>query len=232
MTISRRSAVLLLLVLGGVALLTAIPTWLTTAGSTVLEPHVVVKVAGTKAAPGVGAGALVVAAAALALGIIGRVGRYVVLAVAALAGAVVAFSALGVVQDPTPVATREAANATGVTELTEGVHVAFWPYTTVAVGALVVVLAVLVALGSRSWRTSTRHERAGAATAAAADGEAALEPSPASDAPAAGGARADAGARPEAGPSDEDEGAFEDEHAAWDSLTRGEDPTDDDAPGR
>ncbi|MGC5166130.1 Trp biosynthesis-associated membrane protein [Luteimicrobium sp. DT211] len=206
MTVSRRSAVLLLLVLGGVALLTAVPTWLTTAGSTVLEPHVDVLVAGTKAAPGVGAGALVVAAAALALGIIGRIGRYVVLAVAALAGAVVAFSALGVVRDPTPVATREAADATGVTELTEGVHVAFWPYATVVVGALVVVLAVLVAVGSRSWRTSSRHER----VTAAETGEA---------------------ARP-AAPDDAPDASFEDEHAAWDSLTRGEDPTDDGASGR
>ncbi|GAA4851538.1 hypothetical protein GCM10023221_33910 [Luteimicrobium xylanilyticum] len=213
MTISRRSAVLLLLVLGGVALLTAIPSWLTTAGSTVLEPHVVVKVAGTKAAPGVGAGALVVAAAALALGIIGRIGRYVVLAVAALAGVVVAFSALGVVRDPTPVATREAADATGVTQLTEGVHVAFWPYATVVVGALVVVLAVLVALGSRAWRTSTRHERAAAGEPAASD-TAAPEPAPAPR------------------PAADDDAAFEDEHAAWDSLTRGEDPTDDGAERR
>jgi uncharacterized membrane protein (TIGR02234 family) len=212
MRVSRRSAVLLLLVLGGVALLTAIPTWLTTAGSTVLEPHVVVEVAGTKAAPGVGAGALVVAAAALALGIIGRVGRYVVLAVVALAGAVVVFSALGVVRDPTPVATREAADATGVTELTEGVHVAFWPYATVVVGVLVVVLAVLVALGSGSWRTSTRHERVSAAPPATADPATAPAPDPAAAAER---------------PAGDDGAGFEDEHAAWDSLTRGEDPTDD-----
>ncbi|GMA26106.1 hypothetical protein GCM10025864_38650 [Luteimicrobium album] len=217
MTIARRSAVLLLLVLGLLALLTAVPTWLTTAGSTVLEPHVVVKVAGTKAAPGVGAGALVVAAAALALGIVGRVGRFVVLAVAALAGVVVAFSALGVVRDPTPVATREAADATGVTELTEGVHVALWPYATVVVGALVVVLAVLVALGSRSWRTSTRHERTAAPASAAPDG---ATPA-ASDEPAAAPR-----------PASDDDAAFEDEHAAWDSLTRGEDPTDDGVDGR
>ncbi len=218
MRIARRSAVLLLLVLGGVALLTAIPTWLTTAGSTVLEPHVVVEVAGTKAAPGVGAGALVVAAAALALGIIGRIGRYVVLAVVALAGAVVAFSALGVVRDPTPVATREAANATGVTELTEGVHVAFWPYATIVVGALVVVLAVLVAVGSGSWRTSTRHERVAASAAPASpDGAGA----PSSEAPA-----------PTEHPAGAEDSGFEDEHAAWDSLTRGEDPTDDGASGR
>ncbi|MFC8731277.1 Trp biosynthesis-associated membrane protein [Luteimicrobium sp. NPDC057192] len=217
MTISRRSAVLLLLVLGGVALLTAIPTWLTTAGSTVLEPLVVVQVAGTKAAPGVGAGALVVAAAALALGIIGRIGRYVVLLVAALAGAVVAFSALGVVRDPTPVATREAADATGVTELTEGVHVAFWPYATTVVGALVVVLAILVAVRSGAWRTSTRHERVAAGAPASPDGAAATAP----EAPAA-----------TEHPVADDGSGFVDEHAAWDSLTRGEDPTDDGASGR
>ncbi len=135
------------------------------------------------------------------------------LAVAALAGVVVAFSALGVVRDPTPVATREAADATGVTQLTEGVHVAFWPYATVVVGALVVVLAVLVALGSRAWRTSTRHERAAAGEPAASD-TAAPEPAPAPR------------------PAADDDAAFEDEHAAWDSLTRGEDPTDDGAERR
>jgi len=229
MTISRRSAVLLLLVLGGVALLTAIPTWLTTAGSTVLDPHVVVEVAGTKAAPGVGAAALVVAAAALALGIVGRIGRFVVLAVEALAGVVVIFSALGVVRDPSPVATREAADATGVTELTEGVHVAFWPYATVVVGALVVVLAVLVAVGSGSWRTSTRHERASAGAAAVADAGTAGGAS-AGSAPADATASRAASAEPPA-PDDADD-AFEDEHAAWDSLTRGEDPTDNGAGGR
>jgi uncharacterized membrane protein (TIGR02234 family) len=161
--VSRRSAVLLLLLLGGLALLSAVPTWLTSAGSTALSAHVPVAVTGTHAAPGVGAGALVVVAGALALGIVGRIGRYVVLAVTAVAGVVVATSAISVLGDTVTVATTAAADSTGVTELIEPVKVAPWPYVTIVLGFVVTVFSVLVAVFSRGWRTSSRHERAAAA---------------------------------------------------------------------
>lgn len=191
--VPRRSAVLGLLVLGGLALLSAVPTWLTTAGSTVLSARVPVSVTGTHAAPGVGAGALVVVAGALALGIVGRVGRYVVLAVVAVAGFVVAGSAFSVLGDAVQVATTAAADSTGVTELVEPVRTAVWPSVTVALGLVVVAACVLVAFASRGWRTSTRHERVPSAVGASS-------------------------------PAAPDEPV--DDHATWDSLTRGEDPTD------
>jgi uncharacterized membrane protein (TIGR02234 family) len=189
--VSRRSAVLLLLLSGGVALLTALPTWLTSAGSTALSARVPVSVTGTHAAPGVGAGALVIVAGALALGIVGRVGRYVVLAVTAVAGVVVATSAISVLGDTVSVATSAAADSTGVTELIEPVKVSPWPYLTIVLGFVVALGSVAIMVLARGWRTSTRHERAAAKAAR-------VEP--------------------------------DDDHAAWDSLTRGEDPSDREPP--
>lgn len=204
--VSRRTAVLGLLLLGLVALLTAVPTWLTSAGSTAIEARVAIAVTGTKAAPGVAAGALVVAAGALALGIVGRIGRFVVPVVTAVAGVVVVGAGLGVVRDPRPVALRAAADSTGVTVLTEPVHVALWPWLTVVLGALVVLVSAIAVLGSSDWTVSTRHERAGVVGAAGAGPT------------AAGGAAA----RAEPAPTVD----VDDPHAVWDSLSRGEDPTE------
>ncbi|PJI85473.1 Trp biosynthesis-associated membrane protein [Luteimicrobium subarcticum] len=212
--LDRRTSVLTLLLLGLLALGTAVPTWLTSAGSTAISAHVAVTVAGTKAAPGVAAGALVVAAGALALGIVGRLGRYLVPVVTAVAGVVVTGAAVGVLRDPRPVAVRAAADTTGVTVLIEPVHVSVWPWLTAVLGVLVVVVSVLALVGARTWTFSTRHERAG--TVAPPTAAASTASGTADTAPGAGdgdGGSADA--------IDAD-----DHHAVWDSLSRGEDPTD------
>lgn len=198
-TPTRRTAVWTLLLLGGATLAAAAPTWSTTTGATALEPVVDVAVSGTTAAPGVGAAALVLVASALALGLVGRAGRWVVLAVAALSGVVTTASALAVALDPEPSARSAVAEATGVTELTAPVSLTPAPWVAAALGVVTVLVAVWAAVGSRAWhRASTRHERdAGAAPAPAAGG-------PATDGPADG----------------------LDDHDAWDALSRGEDPTD------
>ncbi|OLT55201.1 Trp biosynthesis-associated membrane protein [Cellulosimicrobium sp. CUA-896] len=197
-TPSRRTAVWLLLLLGGATLAVAAPTWATTTGATALDPVVDVAVSGTTAAPGVGAAALVVVASALALGLVGRVGRWVVLAVAALSGAVATAAALAVALDPAPSARSAVAEATGVTELTSPVSLTPAPWAAAVLGVLVVLAVVWVAAGSRTWvRASSRHERG-------------------------------AGAAAEPASTTTDGGAPDgiDDHDAWDALSRGEDPTD------
>jgi uncharacterized membrane protein (TIGR02234 family) len=158
---SRGRAVGTLVALGAAALGATVPVWVRTTVSTALEPDVAVEVAGTTAAPAVSAAALVVVAAGLVLAIAGRIARWLALAVAALAGALVAASAVAVLADPVPTATAGAADAAGVTDLTSPVALTPWPWLAAAVGVLVVVAAVLAALGAPAWAaTSGRHERA------------------------------------------------------------------------
>ncbi|MDF2806493.1 MAG: hypothetical protein K0S43_1439 [Cellulosimicrobium sp.] len=210
---SRRTAIWVLLLLGGATLAAAVPTWLSTTGATALDPQVEVTVAGTEAAPGVSASALVLVAAALALGLVGRAGRWVVLAVAAASGVVATVSALGVALDPEPSARSAVADATGVTEVTAPVDLTVAPWLAAACGVLTVIAVVWVALGSRSWAgASTRHERASGATSPAA--------------PAAAGTTVPE-ERPDR-PRATEPAAPDDltDHDAWDALSRGEDPTD------
>ncbi|MFE4463944.1 Trp biosynthesis-associated membrane protein [Oerskovia sp. NPDC056781] len=227
--LARRSAILLLLVLGGGALAAAAPTWLRTSGATPLDPDVLVQVTGTSAAPGVGAGALVVVASALALGLVGRIGRWLVLLVSAASGVVVAASAAAILRDPTQAARTAVAEATGVTDMTSGIVLTPWPYVACAVGVLVVLVALWAAVSSPSWgRVSARHEivrteaspssgtgRADGTRSGATGATGRADASPTAPADATAG---DAVAAPE--------GEEPDEQETWDSLTRGEDPTD------
>lgn len=199
--------VLVLLLLSGLVALTALPAWITATGANALGDAVAVTVRGTNAAPGLVAAALVLLAAAGALGLVGRAGRWVVVVVVAAAGALVAASALGARSGATATAERAAADATGVSNLTGAVQVAAWPWVAVALGAVVVVAAVGLARASARWVAPTdRYERADAEPTGAA-------PSPPGGT-AAGGA--DAPAAADAAP---------DERSTWDALSRGDDPT-------
>lgn len=221
---TRTRTVLALLVLGALTFGTGSPTWITTTVATALEPEVAVAASGTSAAPGVGAGALVLLAAGIACALTGRVARYVALVVAAAAGVLVVASTLVVIQDPTPAATNAASATSGVTELTSPVVLTAWPWAAVATGVLAVAVAVWGAVAARGWAaTSGRHERAGQgpAAGAAATGTAAGT-APADD--AAGRPAGDDGT----GPAPDEPGADDDEidpHDAWDALSRGDDPT-------
>jgi hypothetical protein len=202
--------VLGLLLLSGLVALTALPVWITATGANALGDAVAIAVRGTVAAPGLVAAALVLLAAAGALGLVGRVGRWAVVVVVAAAGALVVASALGARPGATATAERAAADATGVSNLTGAVQVAVWPWVAAALGVLVVVAAAGLARASASWVAPTdRYERAGAGGPAAAG---------AAGAAAGGPAAGSAGAAPAGG--DEP-----DERSTWDALTRGDDPT-------
>ncbi|MCU1431484.1 MAG: Trp biosynthesis-associated rane protein, partial [Actinotalea sp.] len=72
----RRASVLGALVLAGGVLLTTSGAWVRSTTTTPVDADVVLAVTGSAAAPGVTAGALVVVAAALALALVGRWGRW------------------------------------------------------------------------------------------------------------------------------------------------------------
>ena len=175
----RRQLVLSLVVLGGAAVATAAPTWLTTVASTVLDPQVTVTVTGTAAAPGVSAAALVVVAAGLALGLVGRVARWIALLVVALGGVVIAGSALNIIRAPEAAARSGVAEATGVIGVVGDVSVSLAPYLTLLCGVAilaVVVRTILVPIdwGNRTTKYDTPATGTGAAhasTPAAADTE-------------------------------------------------------------
>ncbi|PZR52474.1 Trp biosynthesis protein [Xylanimonas oleitrophica] len=204
--LTRARATWSVILVGALVLATAAPVWVRSQVDTALEAAVPVEVSGGSAAPAVNAAGLVLVAAGLALALGGRVARWVVLAVVAASGALVAGSAYTVVAGPSDVATTGAADAAGVTELTAPVTVTAWPWLCAALGVLAIVLAVLVAVASRAWpAASGRHERAGAPAGAPAAGVATGAP---------------------AGPvADLDDDSPVDSHDAWDALTRGTDPT-------
>ncbi|MFI2488640.1 Trp biosynthesis-associated membrane protein [Promicromonospora kroppenstedtii] len=225
---TRTRTVLALLVLGALTFGTGSPTWITTTVATALEPEVAVAASGTSAAPGVGAGALVLLAAGIACALTGRVARYVALVVAAAAGVLVVTSTLVVVGDPTPAATNAASATSGVTELTSPVVLTAWPWAAVATGVLAVVVAVWAGIAARGWTaTSARHERAGqgaAATAAGTAGEAGTA-GPAAGPDTAPEAAGPGAASDPAGSTEDDTDDEIDPHDAWDALSRGDDPT-------
>lgn len=201
--------VLVLLLLSGLVALTALPVWATATGATALGEPVPVAVRGTRAAPGVVAAALVLLAAAGALGLVGRVGRWVVVLVVAAAGALVVAAGLAARSSVVTTAERAAADLTGVPSLTDGVRVSAWPVLAAALGVLVVLVAVALARASAAWAApSDRHERAARGTG-----------------PATTTAAAGTGAGTGAGTAAGAPGAVDDERGAWDALSRGDDPT-------
>lgn len=240
-TTPRRTIVMTLLLLGALSLLSAVPTWLSTTASTALDPSVDVTVSGTAAAPGVSAAALVVVAAALSLGLVGRVARWVSLVVVALGGAVIGGSALSFVLSPDAAARSGVADATGVATSGSDVDLSVAPYVTVVLGAAVLVVALWAAVTPVDWgRRSRRYDApatshgSGPRTAAATAG--------ASTAPAAGTgtgpghvsqARPEPTVPPRQSRSAEAAGGVPtsaeddplDERDTWDSLTQGDDPT-------
>lgn len=149
--------VLVILALGLVTAGLSAPTWVVATGVSGGAP---VAVPGTVAAPQVLAVALMVLAAAAALALVGRGGRWVVAFVLVAGGALVVVTAVGVLLDPADAAADAVAASTGLTGLSGVPETSLWPWFTVVVGAALVACGAALARIGRSWPATTRrHER-------------------------------------------------------------------------
>lgn len=203
---ARRRAVLGALVLGAGALATAAATWVTASTESPVEAVVPLAVAGSVVAPGVPAGGLVVVAAGLALSLGGRWGRALASVGIVLGGVLVVASAVAALVDSASAARSAALEAVGVPVLVGPVGVTPAPWVAVAVGVLAVLLGLWSLVASRGWDRTSRYEQPG------------LPPGQQGTRPAPDDASRTAAPSP-AGET------VDDDHAAWDALTRGEDPT-------
>lgn len=164
---TRKSAVLATLLFGGVVLLSAIPVWVQASTVSALGPQLAVEVEGSRAAPGVLAAGLAVLAAGIAGGLVGRFGRWIVIAVLLLASGIVLGSGVAVVLNPRTSALAAAAEKTGVAQLTADPTLTVWPWVALAIGVVGLLLCLALVRTSANWATaSKRHERDAAATQA------------------------------------------------------------------
>ena len=196
------------LALGVAVLAGTAPVWVRAATSSAVDERVARTASGTEMAPGAGAGALVVLAAACALVLGGPWGRRLAALGIVLGGVLVVASSVGAALSPTGAVRAAAREAVGVAVLTEPARLTAWPWVVAGLGAACAALGVTALLAAGRWgRAGTRHEvPPSSARPGAADAEPTSRPTSRPAAPAGADAEVDG-------------------HDAWDSLSRGQDPT-------
>lgn len=220
----RRSAVVATILLGGLVLLSSVPTWVWGSADSALGHSVALSITGTDAAPGVAAAGLALLAAGVAAGLVGRAGRWIVVAGVAAASLMTLWSAIGVLAQPRPVALRAAAASTGVPELSGEPTTALWPWAAALLAVAGLALSIVIARASAAWHTgSRRHERASGATHTSVE-------SPGADADRAGERQGEADAGSLLGDKDNSDVRI-DNADLWDAQTRGDDEPDRDSNG-
>ncbi|WP_432498122.1 Trp biosynthesis-associated membrane protein [Kineococcus gypseus] len=210
---------LLLAGVGGalLALAAGAPAWVDGAVQTAAGAREVVAT-GRQAGAAATALALVALAAVVACSLGRRVARALAALVLVAAGAGVAASAASVLLSPQAAISAPARQVSGRSDpQVLRADARAWPAVCALGGALAAAAGAGVLVRGRSWSASSRHERDAAAPAGPPTGAAAGARAAAGTAAPARGEQAPAGggAAPAAG----------DPAAAWDSLTRGEDPT-------
>lgn len=162
--VGRGRAVLVVLVAAVALFATSAPTWVRAAGSTALSARVDVAVSGTRASASIGAAAIVLLAAGGALALVGRMSRWVVVAVVVAAGALVVGASAGVIADPVPIARSVVSDRTGAGVLTGAARLTVFPYLTCALGLVVVAIGAWVARVSAAWSGTDRRRESPVAT--------------------------------------------------------------------
>ena len=202
---TRRSAVLATLACAAALGATAAGTWVSARAWTPLQERTLA-VSGLEASPVLGAVALLLVAAALALAMAGRRAARLIGIAVVVAGVLAGASTLAVALDPAVPARGAAEAALGVARVADAAATALpWLALAEAAACLVVGAAVLVAAGGWARGHGSRYRRATQDPA----------PAPTTDAARAAPATQRTPATP----------AVPDDVAAWDALTRGEDPT-------
>lgn len=201
--VERRMAVLVFLVLAGLAVGFANIVWFTSSQSTVTGQAVVISVTGHQGAPAISATALVSVAAALFLALSGRIAHWVAIVVLAFSGITIAGSALSLLLNPAPVVSSAAADAISITVSNPQISGTIWGYLTAVFGVGILVTAVACAASVQRWTVATsKYER------------------PINPGTVTSGAKQSA---------QQEEDAFDDRDA-WDALSSGIDPTQDSDP--
>lgn len=219
----RRSLVVLTTVLLAlVAFGATTQTWITVAlpQSAVQTPTI--NVAGSDAATSVTAFGLVSLAAALAVSIAGRIGRWIIAAVLLAAGVGMAWASISILRDPAGAAAVAIGKAVGVSDGADAtITVTGFPVVPAVSGVLLMFAAMWMLVVGRTW-SSTRRYSASAPQGTAPEGTA----------PEAGGTQSggtlgasEGGGAGTADMALENEAGTRDEIDSWDLLSRGQDPT-------
>lgn len=207
---SRRSAVLLGILLSGSLFLITRAGWITATVPDLAGGRSTIAATGGQASPATVALAVVALAASLVTGLTSRGARLVTGPLIALCGAGALVSGILVLTDPEGHAASAIAQASSVTGTGADIVLGPWAAISLLPSALLILLGPAILLLGRSWRTTSRFEREAAAPDVAGDAHA---PEPARAVPVAASAPAAA-----------------DPAALWDALTHGEDPTDESDP--
>lgn len=157
---TKRSVFLIGLVAVLLLLLAGSRTWVTGSVADAVLQRAEVRVGGSSAAPVVTAGALVGAAAVIALLTAGRVPRSIASVLAALAGVLAIYGTLRVITDPEGAIRDHAAGSTGHTgDAVAHGALTFWPWVGVLGAVLLILTGVLGFLGGRRWSgLSSRYD--------------------------------------------------------------------------
>ncbi|MHB1288817.1 Trp biosynthesis-associated membrane protein [Georgenia sp.] len=159
MSLPRRAVVLTALLLAVAVVAVGAPPWVGADVPTVIGTRRV-DLSGSAAAPGLTAAALVVGAAALAIGIGRRVGSVIGALALVGAGALVAAATVAFLGDPGNAVLGAAAQVSGVRQIDGAASVAPWPWVALALAAVLVLLGVLALGATRTWgSTGRRFER-------------------------------------------------------------------------
>ncbi|SEE16295.1 Trp biosynthesis-associated membrane protein [Ruania alba] len=203
--LSRRTAVLILLVCGAALLGVSLLEWASAPVRTTIGSGGTARVTGTDGAPLVPSVALLIMAAGLAIGLAGRITRVVAAVLAALGGVLAVVASVAFLRDPRTPVTSATAELTGVRELGGAVSMTAAPWVALALGAVVAVLGLVLPLRMGRWAAAAQRYERSTSDQDSGSGERT------GDDAGTGGSRA-------AGPSTT--------MSDWDALSRGEDPTD------
>ncbi|WP_426995628.1 Trp biosynthesis-associated membrane protein [Pseudarthrobacter sp. N5] len=172
---ARKSTLVLLIALIALSVFgTTTQTWMTVR----LDPEQLgqaasqngLQVQGSKAATTVTALALVALAGGLAASIAGRIARWIITVIIALASAGIIAAAVTVLTDPLAAAQGSIATATGITGSNVQVGVTAFPVLAVVAGCLLALSALLIIPAGRHWKTRTKYDSPVSGSAAVASG--------------------------------------------------------------
>ncbi|QTV81016.1 Trp biosynthesis-associated membrane protein (plasmid) [Microbacterium sp. NIBRBAC000506063] len=163
MTRGRSLSVLLLVLVGGLGILSSTQTWLFVSVSTAAET---VEVSGADALPILAPLSLTILALAGVLAIVGRMLRYVFAAIAVAIGVWLLIATLPLVTSPPlSAAAGTVTELTGlaghdaVATLVEAVVPTSWPLVTLVLWVLLLAAAAFIAASAHRWRTAGKRFR-------------------------------------------------------------------------